>query len=325
VTRYLEPLAAALGDRIRTGVRVAAVTRRGMDRTRSAGRDAAPFLLRTTDGGVVLARAVIDASGTWSSPNPLASDGLDGDRPAAVLGPLPDVAGNPGRFAGRTVAVVGAGHSAATTLLQLAELAEREPGTRILWVLRNDRAARITASDEDGLPARASMGARLAELVAAGVIEVVDRFEIDAAAETEGGVRLDGRRAGRPFDLEAEIVVAATGFRPDLGLLREIRLCLDDIVEAPLKLAPLIDPNLHSCGTVPPHGVDELRHPEPGFFLAGAKSYGRAPTFLLATGYEQVRSIAAELAGDHAAARMVHLELPATGVCSTDTSSGCCT
>ena len=47
------------------------------------------------------------------------------------------------------------------------------------------------------------------------------------------------------------------------------------------------------------------------------KSYGRAPTFLLATGYEQVRSIAAALAGDWTAARDVQLDLPETGVCST--------
>jgi hypothetical protein len=89
-------------------------------------------------------------------------------------------------------------------------------------------------------------------------------------------------------------------------------------VEAPVALAPLIDPNLHSCGTVPPHGAAELVHPEPGFYIAGSKSYGRAPTFLMMTGYEQVRSIVAEIAGDHEAARQVRLVLPETGVCNTD-------
>jgi hypothetical protein len=93
-------------------------------------------------------------------------------------------------------------------------------------------------------------------------------------------------------------------------------------------LSPLIDPNQHSCGTVPPHGVDELAHPEPGFYIVGSKSYGRAPTFLMATGYEQVRSVVAELAGDPVAARQVHLVLPETGVCSVSPSSGsaggCC-
>ena len=131
-------------------------------------------------------------------------------------------------------------------------------------------------------------------------------------------------RAGEPVRIDADTVVVATGFRPDLDMLREIRVGLDEVVEAPVRLAPLIDPNLHSCGTVPPHGVDELSHPEPGFWLAGMKSYGRAPTFLLLTGYEQVRSIADELAGDRAAARRIELVLPETGVCSTDLASGSC-
>jgi hypothetical protein len=113
-------------------------------------------------------------------------------------------------------------------------------------------------------------------------------------------------------------IVDATGFRPDLDMLREVRLDLDPVVEAPRALAPLIDPNQHSCGTVPPHGEQVLAHPDDGFYLAGMKSYGRAPTFLLATGYEQVRSIAAALAGDRAAADAVELNLPATGVCSSD-------
>jgi len=114
-------------------------------------------------------------------------------------------------------------------------------------------------------------------------------------------------------------------------MLKEIRLDLDPAVEAPLKLAPMIDPNLHTCGTVPPHGVVELAQPELGFFIVGGKSYGRAPTFLMATGYEQVRSVVAELAGDHKAAREVHLVLPETGVCNVSSSpsaassaGGCC-
>jgi hypothetical protein len=124
-------------------------------------------------------------------------------------------------------------------------------------------------------------------------------------------------------------MIVATGFRPDLSFLREIRLALDPAVEATPALAPLIDPNLHSCGTVRPHGEAELRHPETGFYIAGMKSYGRAPTFLLATGYEQVRSIAAHLAGDAEAARRVELVLPETGVCSTEgkavaAAASCC-
>lgn len=65
-----------------------------------------------------------------------------------------------------------------------------------------------------------------------------------------------------------------------------------------------------------------MSHPEPGFYIVGMKSYGRAPTFLLLTGYEQVRSVAAALAGDWAAARRVELELPETGVCSGPVAAG---
>jgi hypothetical protein len=90
----------------------------------------------------------------------------------------------------------------------------------------------------------------------------------------------------------------------------------------------LIDPNVHSCGSVPPHGAEELKHPEPDFYTVGMKSYGRAPTFLLLTGYEQVRSVAAAIAGDWGAARQVELVLPETGVCSTGDASSegasCC-
>ena len=155
----------------------------------------------------------------------------------------------------------------------------------------------------------------------------MDEFEI-VGLERDGdgdGVDIVGIRRGDLEHVRADVIVNATGFRPNLDMLREIRLSLDEIVEAPAALAPLIDPNLHSCGTVPPHGVAELTQPERDFFIVGMKSYGRAPTFLLATGYEQVRSIADELAGDRVAARQVQLALPATGVCSAaGGASTCC-
>src|SRR5699024_7056919 len=124
-------------------------------------------------------------------------------------------------------------------------------------------------------------------------------------------------------NLVADMVVPATGFRPDLSILSELRLDLDPIVQAPRGLGPLIDPEFHSCGTVEAHGERVLSHPEKNFYIVGMKSYGRAPTFLMATGYEQVRSIAAALAGDRAAADAVHLELPETGVCTTDLGGSC--
>ena len=111
-------------------------------------------------------------------------------------------------------------------------------------------------------------------------------------------------------------LIVGTGFRPDLSMLSELRLGLDPALDCPTTLAPLIDPNEHSCGTVRPHGARELAHPEAGFYIAGMKAYGRAPTFLALTGYEQVRSIIADIAGDKEAAARVELVLPETGVCS---------
>ena len=132
-----------------------------------------------------------------------------------------------------------------------------------------------------------------------------------------GSCLRDGERV-----VAGDEVIAATGFRPDLTLLGELRLDLDDRVEAARALAPLIDPNLHSCGSVPPHGVDELSHPDAGVYMVGMKSYGRAPTFLLRTGYEQVRSVVAALAGDWESARQVELVLPETGVCNRSIRAG---
>ena len=334
VERYLEPLAALepIASRLRTGTRVSAVTREGMDRTRTRGRAATPFALRirTGDGEVheVSARAVIDASGTYLSPNPLSSNGLDllgiDDIDDRVQPALPDALGRDrATFAGRRTTVVGAGHSAANTLLALAELARHEQGTKVSWLIRNAQAVRVSSSPDDELADRARLGSLVDVAVADGRIEVVDGFEILRARRTGDAVELVGQRAGAIVTHTTDVVVNATGFRPDLSMLREIRLELDDIVEAPKRLAPLIDPNVHSCGTVEPHGFRELTHPETGFFIVGMKSYGRAPTFLLATGYEQVRSIVAWLADDVAAASSVQLVLPATGVCST-ADGGCC-
>lgn len=336
-SEYLVPLAdlEPIRSRIRYQTRVVAVARVGMDRTRTAGRETTPFLLRveTPTGEVeeLTGRAVIDASGTYTTPNPLSSTGWEplGAESVAdlVAHALPDVLGaDRQRFTGRHVTVVGAGHSAANTVIALAALAEADPATRVTWLIRNASAVRVSSAADDELADRARIGSQVDRLVDAGRVEKIDSFEISRVTRAGTGIRLIGSRRGEPATLDSDLVVNATGYRPDLSMLREIRLDLDDIVEAPTRLAPLIDPNLHSCGTVEPHGFDELRHPEPGFFIVGMKSYGRAPTFLLATGYEQVRSVVAWLDGDMRSATAVQLTLPSTGVCTTDIggASSCC-
>nr|WP_221379256.1 FAD-dependent oxidoreductase [Actinoplanes polyasparticus] len=319
---YLQPLAdlPALKQHVRYGARVVAVTRLGLDRLRSTGRAETPYLIRLADGGDVLARAVIDASGTWGTPNVLGASGIPahGEAGAAayVESALPDVLGRDReRFAGRRVLVVGAGHSAANTLLALAELAGQAPGTTVTWAIRAASPTRTYGGGSaDALPARGALGSRLREHVESGAITVLTGFSVQAVTPGPDGVEVsDGTRT-----VTADRIVSATGFRPDHGIVSELRLDLDPIMGSTRALAPLIDPNEHSCGTVPPHGIDELTHPEAGYHAIGVKSYGRAPTFLLATGYEQARSVVAALAGDWEAARDVRLDLPETGVCSSN-------
>lgn len=331
IDHYLLPLAQTpqLRNQIHLNARVVAVSRRRIDKMKDAGRAAAPFVVQVAMGDDeerFLVRAVIDASGTWTIPNPIGADGLLAPGESAnadrIAYGIPDVLGKErARYAGKRVAVVGGGHSAINAILELADLHETDPATHITWVLRKANvAATYGGLDNDQLPGRGLLGMRIKALVEAGAVEVVTPFFTTRLERAGDRVRLIGDTPQGEHALVVDEVIGATGSRPDLTFLRELRLDLHSSVEAPSAIAPLIDPNLHSCGSVPPHGERELRHPEPGFYMVGMKSYGRAPTFLLATGYEQVRSVVAGLTGDWAAAAEVQLELPETGVCGVPAS-----
>ncbi|MGA5338742.1 FAD-dependent oxidoreductase [Streptomyces griseoincarnatus] len=321
---YLKPLADVLGDKVRFGARVTGVSRLGRDRVVDADREQQPFTVHIlhADGTEerITARAVIDASGTWSDPGPIGGDGLPalGERTAAerISYHVPDLK-DPAvhaRYAGKRTAVIGSGASAFTALSYLADLAKDTPGTHATWILRRGIGGSTFGGGEaDELPARGALGLRAKAAVDEGYADAVTGFRTTTVEKSDEQLVLvaeDGRRLD-PVD---EVIVL-TGFRPDLSFLSELRLGLDERLQAPTALAPLIDPNVHSCGTVYPHGVKELSHPEKDVYLVGMKSYGRAPTFLAMTGYEQVRSIAAALAGDQEAAERVELTLPETGVC----------
>ncbi|MFE1577783.1 FAD-dependent oxidoreductase [Streptomyces fradiae] len=324
--RYLQPLADVLGDRIRYGATVTGVSRAGRDRIVDADRESQPFtvLIETADGSEerLLARAVIDASGTWATPSPMGGDGLPalGEKAASarVSYRVPDLKdpAERARYAGKRTAVVGSGASAFTALAALADLSESDDGagTHAVWILRRGiSGSTFGGGAADQLPARGALGLAAKAAVDGGHADAVTGFRT-AAVERDGERLVLVGEDGRRLDPVDEVIVL-TGLRPDLSFLNELRLGLDERLQAPVALAPLIDPNQHSCGTVYPHGVNELSHPEKDVYLVGMKSYGRAPTFLAMTGYEQVRSIAAALAGDREAAERVELTLPETGVC----------
>ena len=333
---YLAPLAAlpAIAANMRYGARVTAVTRQGMDRVPSKGREQRPFEISVTHTngktGRVLASAVIDASGTWSAPNPAGANGIPalGEKESAsrICSGIPDVFGaERERYTGKRIVVIGSGHSAMDSILNLVRLKKEEPKTEIIWAMRSvpsDKTFGGGAADQ--LSNRGALGERAKATIASATVSVEAPFRVHGFALRKNAIEvLD--ESGK--SIVADEVIVATGFRPDFSMLSEIRLDLHPWLECTRELGPLIDPNEHGCGDVPPHGVKELTQPENNFFIVGMKSYGRAPTFLMATGYEQVRSVVAALAGDMEAALDTKLVLPQTGVCEGlghGGEGGCC-
>jgi thioredoxin reductase len=335
VDGFVTPLAAhpAIAPHVRFNARVTSVGRKDFDKVRTRGRDAQPFEVRLATGEVIDARAVIDASGTWEAPNPAGSGGVavpgEQQHAARIAYGIPDVlARDRATYASQRVLVVGSGHSAFNVILDLMTLAEQESGTEVVWAMRKENLDTVWGGGaSDALAARGELGQRARRAVEAGKLTMLTPFRIREIATAGAGLEVRGLMREMPRSIAVDRIIVCTGFRPDLDMLKEVRLSIDPWLECTAALGPLIDPNEHSCGTVRPHGARELAHAEKDFYVIGMKSYGRAPTFLLATGYEQARSVVAMLSGDVAAAERVELVLPETGVCNTTlsaTGAGCC-
>ena len=335
VDRFVAPLAQhpAIAPHVRFNARVVAIGRKDFDKVRTKGRDQQPFEVRLANGDAIEARAVIDASGTWEAPNPAGSGGVHapGEREHAdrIAYGIPDVVGrNRATYAGKRVLVVGSGHSAFNVILDLMTLAEQTPGTDVVWAMRRENLDTVWGGGaSDALEARGELGQRAKRAVEAGRLQMLTPLRIRSIAQSGSGLEVRGAIRDEVTVIAVDRIIVCTGFRPDLDMLKEVRLSIDPWLECTAALGPLIDPNEHSCGTVRPHGARELAHAENDFYVVGMKSYGRAPTFLLATGYEQARSVVAMLSGDVVAAERVELVLPETGVCNTTAISGeaaCC-
>lgn len=338
VNSYLLPLSMhpRIEPYLHLSSKVVAITRKGLDKMKTAGREATPFLIKVNENGQLHfyeGSAIIDASGTWQNHNPLGAGGIwaawELENANHITYRIPDILGkNKERYANKHVAVVGGGHSAINSLLELATLKAEFPDTKMYWMIRTENLANIYGGKEgDALEARGALGTRIESLVNSGQLEILMPYTINEITEDAGKLTVKGYLGQEFREIPAvDEIIANTGARPDLSILREVRVQTDPALESVPELAELIDPNIHSCGTVRAHGELQLRQPEKNFYVVGVKSYGRAPTFLMATGYEQVRSIAAWLAGDVEAARRVELDLPETGVCSSGVESegACC-
>ncbi|HEX7131221.1 MAG TPA: FAD-dependent oxidoreductase, partial [Iamia sp.] len=280
IERYLAPLALLpeIAGSLRTARRVTAVTRAWDDDVYVPGAADVPFVV-TTEGahGIerLFASAVIDSSGTWGQPRHLGGDGRpaigEADADGSIASGIPDVLGRDrADYAGRRVAVVGSGHTAQNVIRDLVTLGRETGVGSATWIVRRSGPERMFGGTaDDQLVERGRLGSDAQALVTSGLVTLVTDFRTVEVDRGSGGVTLvsdDWRQLG-PFDR----VIAATGARPDLEPLRDLRLDLDPNLESTRTLAPLIDPAFHSCGSVPPHGAAELAHPEPGFYIAGAK------------------------------------------------------
>ena len=339
--QYLQPLGQLpeLKPFIHLNSRVIHMQRQGLDKMKTAGREEKPFELLIENGSgkreTILARAVIDATGTWQNSNPIVSGGFPDKVSELVDYGIPAILGEDQKhFENKRVAVVGSGHSALNSLLELVRLTEEFPKTQITWIVRKSSVEHALGGGEaDQLPERGALGQRVKAMLDDRKIHVLTSCFIQSIHVDSNLALLKAEQNGcerelGPFDR----IIANTGSRPNFDFLREVRYAIDSASESVPALAPLIDPNVHSCGTVRPHGERELRQPEKDFYIIGAKSYGRAPTFLMATGFEQARSVVAHLSGDYEAAARVELDLPETGVCSSrpltftiaGSGNGCC-
>jgi len=344
---YLTPLAdvldASAGGQVRYGNRVVGVSRAGRDLLVDSGREQDPFAVHveTPEGRErLLASAVVDASGTWTRPNPLGADGYPalGERENAdrITYGIPDF-NDPvvaARYAGKHVAVAGKGASAQGVLIGLAKLADRDAATRVSWLLRRPSVGdAFGGGDNDQLEERGKLGEDARVAAASGSVTNVTQFRTESVSVGEDGRLTVTSVNGQHVD-DVDEVIVVTGFRPDFEFLSEVRLELDPALGAARFLAEQIHPDHHSCGDVQPHGYKELSQPEENLYVVGMKSYGRAPSFLAMTGFEQVRSVVAALDGDHEAAGRVELVLPETGVCdgagafdapdAVSVGGGCC-
>ncbi len=311
---YLEPLARSslLRDKLRLGEEVLHIGRRGFLKGDAPGdprRAQQPFLLVVRDSSgrerVDEADVVLDCTGTYGRHRWMGEGGVPapGEKACAahIAYGLEDVLGERrGVYAGRNVLVVGSGYSAATTVCNLATLAEQEPATWVNWVARGSGSQPIRRIMNDPLPERARLAMQANRLATRpeGNVEFHNQTVVEAVEPLHGGLRVMARSGGRRVNWDVERIVANVGYTPDGDLYRELQVHECYATLGPMALAAaLLKQGASDCLAIGPQGANALRTPEPNFYVLGAKSYGRNAQFLLRNGFEQVREVFTLIAG----------------------------
>ncbi|MFL5241371.1 MAG: NAD(P)-binding domain-containing protein [Gemmataceae bacterium] len=310
VASYVEPLAQTpdLKKIIKTDTQVLSVGRQGLLKEDSPGdgkRGRVPFrlLVRESKGRerVEEADVVLDCTGTYGQHRWLGNGGIPavGEMAAEqqISYGLDDVLGEKkNTFAGKSILVIGSGYSAATSVCNLAALAEQNAETWIIWLARSGKTTPIRRISNDPLKERDRLAVRANTLATRGegnvefhgqsIIEAIESLGPDK------GFRVAAMNSGKPRTWEVERVVANVGYSPDTNLYRELQVheCYASL--GPMNLAAdLLKQNGSDCLAITSTSAETLRNPEPNFFILGVKSYGRNSHFLLRNGFEQVRDV----------------------------------
>ena len=300
--KLFEPLAALpeIAPNVRLGTRVLSVGRQGLlkhEEIATAERGRRPFRILLSDQNgrewTETADVVIDSTGTWGHPNTLGDGGIPapGERSFSqeIRRDIPDFTREASDWAGKTVLLAGAGHSAQTAVRALAEL----PGTRVIWALRNPEPGWGT-HDGDPLPERARLAADAAALAggASPTVEARRGVAVDEISKPNGKLEVVLRNGSGPERIEVDRILSLTGAVGDHGLYRQLQVHECYATCGPIKLsAALLGAGSSDCLAQTTHGADTLTNPEPGFFILGSKSYGRNNTFLMRIGWEQVGEV----------------------------------
>jgi hypothetical protein len=293
----------AVAPHVRLGTRVIAIGREGLlkhEEIATPERGRRPFRLLLGDASgrewTERAEVVIDATGTYQSPNSLGDGGIPapGERAlgAAIRRTIPDLAREAADWAGKTILLAGAGHSAQTAARDLADLARQAPGTRVIWALRGGSS--WGSPPGDPLPGRARLAATAAALAsgASPAVETRRGVVVEELSQTNGKVTAVLRNGAGREEVAVDRVLSLTGSVGDHGLYRQLQVHECYATCGPIKLsAALLGAGAGDCLAQTSHGLEALTNPEPGFFILGSKSYGRNSTFLMRVGWDQVGEV----------------------------------
>ncbi len=307
---YLDPLAktAGLRDCLRTETQVLQICRHGFlkeDGVGDARRGQQPFrlLIRDTQNRerVFETDIVLDCTGTygqhrWMGDGGIPAIGELAAEPHITYGLEDVLSERRATYGNKSVLVVGAGYSAATTVCNLASLAEQASETWVIWLARGSGSQPLKRIANDPLRERDRLAVRANTLATRtdASVEFHNQTLVEAIESGGGerGFRVTTRCAGKPRTWDVDRIIANVGYTPDSNLYRELQVheCYASL--GPMNLAAALSKHAGAdCLSIPAQAADTLRNPEPNFFVLGAKSYGRNSNFLLRTGFEQIREV----------------------------------